>query len=70
VAIVENGSRVGQRVLVATLDTVESLAAAHAIGSPALLIVGEVARLARDLHWFGDAPLTGAVAAPPRQSAA
>jgi uroporphyrin-III C-methyltransferase/precorrin-2 dehydrogenase/sirohydrochlorin ferrochelatase len=70
VAIVENGSRVGQRVLVATLDTVESLAAAHAIGSPALLIVGEVARLARDLHWFGDAPLTSAIAAPPRQSAA
>jgi uroporphyrin-III C-methyltransferase/precorrin-2 dehydrogenase/sirohydrochlorin ferrochelatase len=78
VAVIENGSRAGQRVLVATLETVEALAATHAIVSPALLIVGEVARLARELHWFGDAPLTGPepatptvmVVAPPRQSAA
>lgn len=56
VAIVENGSRPGQRVTVARLDELDQVAAAGDIQSPALVIVGEVAALASELNWFGQAP--------------
>jgi uroporphyrin-III C-methyltransferase/precorrin-2 dehydrogenase/sirohydrochlorin ferrochelatase len=56
VAIVENGSRPEQRVTLATLEQLAEIAAQGAIHSPALLIVGEVAALAGELHWFGAAP--------------
>jgi uroporphyrin-III C-methyltransferase/precorrin-2 dehydrogenase/sirohydrochlorin ferrochelatase len=56
VAIVEDASRPGQRVTLATLDALEEIARHGAIRSPALLIVGEVAALAERLHWFGAAP--------------
>ncbi|WP_103035590.1 siroheme synthase CysG [Castellaniella caeni] len=52
-AIVENGSRPEQRVLHATLDTIETQAQAHAIQSPALVIVGDVTALGAELGWFG-----------------
>lgn len=61
-ALVENGSRAGQRVITGTLADLAQRAHAHDVQSPALLIVGEVAALAGTLHWFGDAPL-GAPAA-------
>ena len=60
VAIVENGSRPEQRVVLGTLATIEALAARHDVVAPALLIVGPVARLAAQLHWFGAPPLVGA----------
>jgi len=56
VAVIENGSRPEQRVVIGTLGDVEALASAYALGSPALLIVGEVAALGAALHWFGTAP--------------
>ena len=56
IAIVENGSRPEQRVLVARLDELADVAAHASVRSPALLIVGEVASLAGSLHWFGPAP--------------
>jgi uroporphyrin-III C-methyltransferase/precorrin-2 dehydrogenase/sirohydrochlorin ferrochelatase len=56
-AIVENGSRTNQRVIVGTLSELGQRAREHDVQSPALLIVGEVASLADTLHWFGDAPL-------------
>ncbi len=56
VALVENGSRPEQRVVVGSLGDIEAQAARHAVRSPALLIIGEVAALARTLHWFGEAP--------------
>jgi uroporphyrin-III C-methyltransferase/precorrin-2 dehydrogenase/sirohydrochlorin ferrochelatase len=52
-ALVENGSRPEQRVLTGTLAELAPLARRHAIVSPALLIVGEVAQLAEKLHWYG-----------------
>lgn len=58
VAIIENGSRPQQRVLVGTLDELPTLASVHQVQSPALLVIGEVAALAARLHWFGAAPLT------------
>jgi uroporphyrin-III C-methyltransferase / precorrin-2 dehydrogenase / sirohydrochlorin ferrochelatase len=60
VACVENASRPEQRVIVGTLGDIESLAAGHAVRSPALLVVGEVAALAPLLHWFGAEPITAA----------
>jgi len=56
-ALIENGSRPEQRVIVGTLDRLPELARRHSVISPALLILGEVAALAERLHWFGPAPL-------------
>jgi uroporphyrin-III C-methyltransferase/precorrin-2 dehydrogenase/sirohydrochlorin ferrochelatase len=56
VAIVENGSQQNQRVTVATLGTLADVAERGDIGSPALVVVGEVAALAETLHWFGAPP--------------
>ena len=58
-ALIENGSRREQRVITGTLAELPELARRHAVVSPALLILGDVAALAQPLHWFGDAPLTG-----------
>ncbi|WP_240318589.1 siroheme synthase CysG [Lysobacter sp. TY2-98] len=57
IAIVENGTQPTQRVVTGTLATLGALVDAHAVQSPALLIVGEVAALATSLHWFGAPPL-------------
>jgi len=57
VAIIENGTRPGQRVTLTTVAALDDLARRAAVQSPALLIVGEVAALAPQLHWFGDLPL-------------
>lgn len=56
-ALVENGSRPEQRVVTGTLADLPDTARAHDVASPALLILGEVAGLAAQLHWFGAAPL-------------
>jgi uroporphyrin-III C-methyltransferase/precorrin-2 dehydrogenase/sirohydrochlorin ferrochelatase len=56
-ALVENGSRAGQRVVTGTLADLPERARAHSVQSPALLIFGEVAALAGTLHWFGAPPL-------------
>lgn len=58
-ALIENGSRPEQRVLVGTLAELPELARRHAVVSPALLILGEVAALAHELHWFGRSPIVG-----------
>ena len=58
VAVVENGARPEQRVVTGRLDRLQALVDDHGIGSPALLIVGEVAALAATLHWFGASPAT------------
>jgi uroporphyrin-III C-methyltransferase/precorrin-2 dehydrogenase/sirohydrochlorin ferrochelatase len=57
VAIVENGSRPTQRVVLATLGELDEAGSTAQVGSPALVIVGEVAALAARLHWFGRAPI-------------
>jgi len=57
IALIENGSRSEQRVIVGTLENLSQRASQHQVKSPALLIIGEVAAFANSLHWFGDAPL-------------
>jgi uroporphyrin-III C-methyltransferase/precorrin-2 dehydrogenase/sirohydrochlorin ferrochelatase len=56
-ALVENGSRPDQRVIVGVLTDLPELSRLHTVRSPALLLVGEVAGLAKRLHWFGAEPL-------------
>ncbi|MDE2317653.1 MAG: uroporphyrinogen-III C-methyltransferase, partial [Xanthomonadaceae bacterium] len=65
-ALVENGSRTNQRVVTGTLAHLSERAVAHAVRSPALLILGEVAVLAGRLAWFGAPPVGEAPGAPPR----
>ena len=52
-AIIENGTLPQQRVVSGVLQELPARAKEHAIHPPALLIVGEVAALAREHAWFG-----------------
>ncbi|HEY2347316.1 MAG TPA: siroheme synthase CysG [Xanthomonadaceae bacterium] len=56
-ALIENGSRREQRVVLGILADLPERAREEAVRSPALLILGEVAALAGRLHWFGAPPL-------------
>ena len=56
-AIIENGTRPEQRVLVGTLAELVECASAYQVQAPALLVVGDVAELAATQHWFGARPL-------------
>jgi uroporphyrin-III C-methyltransferase/precorrin-2 dehydrogenase/sirohydrochlorin ferrochelatase len=69
VAMIENGTRGEQRIVVTTLSHLQRSAARHAVKSPALLIVGNVAALATRLHWFGATPIDDRVA-PSREPGA
>lgn len=53
-ALIENGTRPQQRVLNGVLGDLPALARQHAMGAPALLIIGTVAAMARDHGWFGE----------------
>jgi uroporphyrin-III C-methyltransferase/precorrin-2 dehydrogenase/sirohydrochlorin ferrochelatase len=59
-ALIENGTRPEQRVVLGTLADLAETARFHCVGAPALLVIGEVAALAASLHWFGSEPLTAA----------
>lgn len=56
-ALVENGTRQDQRVVVTVLADLPGAAQRHSVGSPSMLFVGDVAALATRLHWFGAAPV-------------
>ncbi len=61
-AIIENGTRAQQRVLLGDLAALPAIAEAERVGSPALIIVGEVARHAAALGWFGAPPMVAPAA--------
>ena len=52
VAIIENGTRRDQKIYRGVLSDLEQLA--EGVGSPALIVIGEVVQLADSLHWFGE----------------
>ncbi|MBD8872033.1 siroheme synthase CysG [Rhodanobacter sp. DHB23] len=66
-AIIENGTLPQQRVIVGTLGTLPALARRHAVQTPALLIIGEVAAFARQHAWFGALVDAGPAGVPDRQ---
>jgi len=53
-AVVENGTREGQRVITGTLASLPGKTAAAGIKSPALIIVGSVVTLRDKLSWYAD----------------
>ena len=55
VALIENASRRSQRVVTGRLDQLDALARQHGLQSPTVVIIGAVAALADNLHWFGQA---------------
>ncbi|MCP1727795.1 uroporphyrin-III C-methyltransferase/precorrin-2 dehydrogenase/sirohydrochlorin ferrochelatase [Natronospira proteinivora] len=69
VAFVENGCRPEQRVIVGRLGSMSELAERHQLQSPALIYVGEVARLAGELNWYGQAPIVAETSAEQLQQA-
>ena len=69
-ALIENGGSRAQRVVTGKLAHLPQAAREYAIHSPALLIVGEVAALANELHWFGAPPLASDASQPTTMRAA
>jgi uroporphyrin-III C-methyltransferase/precorrin-2 dehydrogenase/sirohydrochlorin ferrochelatase len=55
-AVVESGTRPGQRVVTATLETLAEAAEKAGLHGPALIIVGSVVTLRGQLSWFEGAP--------------
>ena len=51
-AVVENGSLLHQRVISGNLANISNEVMAASIGTPALIIVGEVVRYHQELNWF------------------
>jgi len=65
VAVIENGTRTDQRVVVSTLDRVAEDAKARGLSGPALIVIGSVVSLRDRLNWFSARPsATVAVPAP------
>ncbi len=57
IALIENGARSNQRVVLSNLTSMQQAASLHQLTSPVLLIVGNVTALAEKLHWFGAKPI-------------
>ena len=53
-AVIENGTRAGQRVITGTLKSLLDKSTAAEIKSPALIIIGSVVTLQDQLSWFAD----------------
>lgn len=54
-AVIEHGTLPSQRVVTAELEDLAAAAAEAGIGSPALIVVGEVVRLREGIEWFRQA---------------
>lgn len=52
VALIENGCRQDQRVIVGDLAELPVLSKRHGVKSPALIVVGETVNLSSELSWF------------------
>jgi len=53
-AVIENGTRAGQRVITGTLESLAEKTALAGIKSPALIIIGSVVSLREKLSWFAN----------------
>jgi len=53
-AVIENGTRAGQRVITGTLESLANKTATAGIKSPALIIIGSVVSLRDKLSWFAN----------------
>lgn len=69
-ALIENGTRMNQRVLHGKLDELAVQARQHDFKSPSLLLIGEVTALAPKLQWFGTSIASQEVTSLPCESTA
>ena len=69
-AVLEKGTLAKQRQVVSTVSCLFGEAAKAQIGTPAVIVVGDVCLLAEQFHWAGDRPLGGRefLLTRPRQS--
>jgi uroporphyrinogen III methyltransferase/synthase len=58
-AIISQGTSSKQQTLVGTLENIISLAEQNKLETPAVLVVGDVVRLRKNLRWFDNTPLFG-----------
>jgi uroporphyrin-III C-methyltransferase/precorrin-2 dehydrogenase/sirohydrochlorin ferrochelatase len=58
VAFIENASRHEQRVIVSAIDHMQRDAVMNQLKAPSVLIIGQVAASAAELHWFGRAAVS------------
>lgn len=68
VALIERGCCPEQRVIRGDLQDLEALVAEHQVQSPALIVVGDVTRLADQLDWFQSEPLEQVLTEPCAES--
>lgn len=54
VAVVQWATRQHQRTVTGTLATIADICTAQAIGTPSIIVVGEVVRLREEFSWFED----------------
>ena len=59
VAVIRWGTTPEQETVIGTLATIADVAAAAGISPPAIIVVGQVAALRRELNWFEGRPLFG-----------
>jgi uroporphyrinogen III methyltransferase/synthase len=68
-AVVERGTLLGQRTVLATLATIEARAREEGIRPPSITVVGPVAALREELAWLETRPLAGRTVAVTRARA-
>lgn len=68
-ALIERGTLRSQRVLIGTLETIASVAAAARARPPAIAVFGQVVAMQEQLRWFVSGPLTGVTVAVTRARA-
>jgi uroporphyrinogen III methyltransferase / synthase len=59
IAIIQNGTRPEQKSVTGTLQNITQKVKKEGIGSPAVIVVGEVVGLREKLRWFDNQPLFG-----------
>ena len=57
VAVIRSGTVPGQRTVTGTLGTIAAIAEKVKIKPPAIIVVGDVVSLRKDLNWFEEKPL-------------
>lgn len=58
-AVLQQGTTARQKKVLATVSTIEEAAATAGLQAPAVIVVGEVCQLTRDISWFESLPLFG-----------
>lgn len=59
VAVIQRGTTAAQKTVVSDLEHISSMVEAHSMGTPAVIVVGDVVKFTQELSWFGNGPLSG-----------